>query len=277
MTDSEWMENVTKEQLDALQEKALGLKHPSPSFDCPGKNSAPFYTHLGHGKTKEDIRKLFETRTNVSGEALRIIGARYTGKEGKTSQDCPIAKWLLRRSGPHEKFLVVVKERSNHSCEFTFTVAAIISWEGIPRALADQAYHDIAFRTSNFGTETKRKCRANYKKTCACQGIDLNFNGASYSFGCSWNMYHKICKFCRSSDVHKFKLTDESAEGGLANICEEVTNSVAPVYKKVAPDSFNNMGLFDVVASDCRIGAEGKRWCYNTLRQSFSIFHSLFR
>ena len=49
-----------------------------------------------------------------------------------------------------------------------------------------------------------------------------------------------------------------SAEGDLAHICEELTNSVAPVYKTLAPDSFNNMALFDGVASDCRIGAEGK-------------------
>jgi len=262
LSDTDWLENVTKDQLDVLQEKASSLKDPSPTCDCPGNDlpdSAPFYIHLGHGKTKEEIRKLFETRTNVTGDALRIIGARYTGKEGKTSEDCPIAKWLLKRPGPHEKFLIVVKERYQHSCEFTFTVAAIISWEGIPRSLADQAYSEIAFKSSNFGTETDRQCAANKRKTCACQGFDMNYNGASYTFGCSWTMYHNICKFCRSSDVHKFKLTDESAEGDLAHICEELTNSVAPMYKKLAPDSFNNMGLFDIVASDCRIGAEGNR------------------
>ena len=60
-----------------------------------------------------------------------------------------------------------------------------------------------------------------------------------------------------TSEVHKFKLTDESAEGDLAHICEELTDSVAPVYKMLAPDSFNNMELFDVVANDCRIGAPG--------------------
>ena len=259
--DSDWLENVSKEQLGALEEKASMLKDPSPSCECPANSlpdGAPFYIHLGHGRTKEDIRKLFEKRTNASGDALRIIGARFTGKEGKTSEDCPIAKWLLKRSGPKEKFLVVVKERYNHVCEYTFTVAAIISWEGIPRDLADQAYTEIAFKTSRFGTETDRQCAANKRKTCACQGFDMNYNGASYTFGCSWTMYHNICKFCRSSEVHKFKLTDESAEGDLAHICEELTNSVAPVYKNLAPDSFNNMALFDGVASDCRIGAEGK-------------------
>jgi len=260
--DRSWLENVSKEQLEALRLKASNLKDPSPSCECPGYNlpdDAPFYIHLGHGKTKEDIRKSIETRMNVTGDALRIIGARYTGKEGKTSEECPIAKWLLKRSGPHEKFVVVVKERYNHSCEFTFTVAAIISWEGVPRDLADRAYQEIAFKTSKFGQETDRQCSANKRKTCACQGFDMNYNGASYTFGCSWTMYHNICKFCRSSDIHKFKLSDESAEGDLANICEELTNSIAPVYKQLAPDSFNNMELFDVVASDCRIGADGNQ------------------
>ena len=32
------------------------------------------------------------------------------GEEGKTSKDCPIAKWILQRPGLHEKYLVVLKE-----------------------------------------------------------------------------------------------------------------------------------------------------------------------
>ena len=260
LSDSDWLENVTKEQIEALEKKAMSMKELSPPCNCPVNpllDGAPYYIHLGHGKTKEDIRKLFVARLNISGEALRIIGVRFTGKEGKTTEDCPIAKWILKRSGPREKYLVVVKERYQHICEFTFTVAAIISWEGVPRDLADRAYQEIAYKTSRFGTETDRQCAANKRKTCACQGFDMNYNGASYTFGCSWTMYHNICKFCRSTEVHKFKLTDESAEGDLAHICEELTNSVAPVYKMLAPDSFNNMELFDVVANDCRIGAPG--------------------
>jgi len=262
MNDVDWLENVTEAQKKELFIKAAAMKELSPACDClpPGHpENGPYYIHLGHGKTRQSIREMFEQKMQVTGEALRIVAARFTGKEGKTSEDCPIAKWILRRPGPHEKYLVVVKERYKHFCEYSWCVAAIISWDGIPRDLADRAYNEIAFKTSKFGTETDRQCAANKKKTCACQGFDMNYNGASYTFGCSWTMYHNICKFCRSSEVHKFKLIDESAEGDLANICEELTNTVAPAYKVLAPDSFNNMGLFDNVATDCRIGAPGNR------------------
>ena len=234
MNDVDWLENVTEAQKKELFIKAAAMKELSPACDClpPGHpENGPYYIHLGHGKTRQSIREMFEQKMQVTGEALRIVAARFTGKEGKTSEDCPIAKWILRRPGPHEKYLVVVKERYKHFCEYSWCVAAIISWDGIPRDLADRAYNEIAFKTSKFGTETDRQCAANKKKTCACQGFDMNYNGASYTFGCSWTMYHNICKFCRSSEVHKFKLIDESAEGDLANICEELTNTVAPAYK----------------------------------------------
>jgi len=262
LTDIDWLENVTEAQKKELMRKADAMKEMSPICDCvpPGyPDNGPYYVHLGHHKTREGLREKFEESWGVSGEELRMVTIRFTGKEGKTSEDCPIAKWILRRPGLHEKYLVVVKERYKHFCNYTWVVAAIVSWEGIPRDLADRAYDEIAFKTSQFGTETDRQCAANKKKTCACQGFDMNYNGASYTFGCSWTMYHNICKFCRSSEVHKFKLTDETAEGDLANICEELTDCVAPVYAKLAPESFKNMGLFDNVATDCRIGASGNR------------------
>ena len=98
------------------------------------------------------------------------------------------------------------------------------------------------------------------KKSCSCQGEA----GASYSFGCSWTRFGNVCKFCRSipENVRKFKLTDkrnETVEGDLSNICEELMNCIAPVYAKLAPESFKNMTLLDNVAIDCRIGAPGNQ------------------
>jgi len=257
MTDIDWSTNVEETLKKDLLVRAEKLKELSPSCECLGPGApenGPYYVHLGHAKTLIDLRKLFEERLGVEGHALRMEVVRYTGKEGKTSEDCPIAKWVLRRSGPHEKYLVVVKQRYRHFCDFTWVVASIIQWDGITPGLADRAYNELSFRTAKYGTETDRQCAANKKKTCACQGIDLAFNGASYTFGCSWTMYHNICKFCRSNEVHKFKLTDFSAEGDLEKICEDLTEEVTPVYYNLAPDSCNNMCLFSDVAADCRIG-----------------------
>ena len=104
----------------------------SPACDCvlpPNyKDNGPYYVHLGHHKTLEGLRKKFEESLGVSGEELRMVSVRFTGKEGKTSEDCPIAKWILQRPGLHEKYLVVVKERYKHFCDYTWVVAAIISW-----------------------------------------------------------------------------------------------------------------------------------------------------
>ena len=72
-------------------------------------------------------------------------------------------------------------------------------------------------------------------------------------------MIHNTCKFCRSNDVHKFKLTESSAEGDLVKICEKITDKVTPIHYDLAPDSSNNMCLFSEVAADCRIGKGDKR------------------
>jgi len=262
MTDPDWSDTVEESLKRDLLLKAETLKELTPSCDCLGPGApemGPYYVHLGHAKTLIDLRKLFEARLGVEGEALRMEVVRFTGKEGKTSEDCPIAKWVVRRTGPQEKYLVIAKQRFRHFCDYTWIAISIIQWDGLTQELADRAYNELSFRTAKYGTETDRQCAANKKKTCACQGIDLAFNGASYTFGCSWTMYHNICKFCRSSDVHKFKLTDYSAEGDLAKICEEMTAQVTPIYYNLAPDSCNNMCLFSDVAADCRIGTGDRR------------------
>ena len=92
-----------------------------------------------------------------------MVSVRFSRMEGKTSKDCPIAKWSLQRPGLHEKYLVVVKERYKQFCDYTWVAATFISWDGLPRYLADRAYDKIASVTSEFGTETHQQCKANKK------------------------------------------------------------------------------------------------------------------
>lgn len=70
----------------------------------------------------------------------------YTGKEGKTTQGCPLAKWIIRRASVDEKILVIVKHRSGHSCSTAWIVVVIVAWEGVPQNDADTVYNMLVHK-----------------------------------------------------------------------------------------------------------------------------------
>lgn len=69
---------------------------------------------IGCASNLEELRKEIETRSGLNGKQLRIEKVLYTGKEGKSSQGCPIAKWVIRRIDLEEKALFIVKRRQGH-------------------------------------------------------------------------------------------------------------------------------------------------------------------
>ena len=151
-----------------------------------------------------------------------------------------------------------MKGRPGHECQFTWVVVSIIQWAAVPRDLADSAYSRISQTVARDASQTERGAMQNPTKTCACQGSE----GASYTFGCSWNMYlGGLCKYGKSSGrARKFKLNKKGSSPGpeeiqLEEICSQLTDCVTSVFQRVAPACFDNMTVFSDVAKECRIGS----------------------
>lgn len=127
-------------------------------------------------------------------------------------------------------------------------------WEGVSSSTSDELYCLLTDKLNKFGLPTKRRCSTNDARTCACQGVDEETCGASYSFGCSWSMYYNGCKFARSKDVRKFRLSVKAEETSLETSLGQLLDHISPIYKVLAPRSFVNQTICEESALECRLG-----------------------
>lgn len=109
-----------------LLEKKKSLKDVFPECDCKGTESGPWYAHLAYSRNPQELRKILEEWVGGTGDAIRLIPVHLADYEGKSAEQCPVPKWVIRRLSVREKFVVVYKIRPWHTCKSACIVLALL-------------------------------------------------------------------------------------------------------------------------------------------------------
>ncbi|KAG8232101.1 hypothetical protein J437_LFUL012299 [Ladona fulva] len=213
-----------KEFQDHLERLKNNVRAEVPDCNCFPPDKCPpepgsYYTHLGAASNLSELRKEMEERCGLKGKAI-----------------------------------LIVKHRQGHKCATAWIIVATVAWDGVPSHEADRLYAVLTDKLNRFGLPTTRRCATNEPRTCACQGLDPDTCGASFSFGCSWSMYYNGCKYARSKTVRKFRLSVRTEEQEVEERMHVLATLLAPLYRMIAPEAYKNQTQFEKEASECRLG-----------------------
>jgi len=75
--------------------------------------------------------------------------------------DIIVLRQILRRSGPDEKVLCLIRQRPGHRCATAVIVVAVVLWDALDASLTDHCYRYLSDVLPTEGIETDRRCGLN--------------------------------------------------------------------------------------------------------------------